>query len=47
MKKWKLVKKIVKSLEDPGLWKKAVTQRIEIETKEQMCLFLGILLGTL
>ena len=39
--------KIVKSLEDPGLLLKGVTETVQNEVKEQKGGFLGMLLGTL
>ena len=39
--------KIVKSLEDPGLLLKGVTETVQNEVKEQKGGFLSILLGTL
>ena len=41
------IMKIVKSLEEPGLLIKSVTETIKTEAKEQKGGFLGILLGTL
>ena len=38
--------KIIKSLEDSGLFIKGVTQTIENEMREQRGGFLGVLLGT-
>ena len=39
--------KLVKSLKDSDLVIKGITQTIEIDTKEQKCGFLRMLLGTL
>ena len=45
--KWKILMKIVKSLEDYGLLLKGVSEAIQNEAKKQKGGFLGMLLGTL
>ena len=39
--------KVVKSLEDSGLWLKGITESVQNEIKEQKGWFLSMLLGTL
>ena len=47
MMKWKILMKIVKSLEDNCLLLKGVREAIQNEAKKQKGGFLGMLLGTL
>ena len=46
----KIIKKIVRSLEESGLlmyWSKGISKTIKNETKQQKAEFLGMLLGTI
>ena len=47
MKRWKILRKIVKSLEESGLLVKRISETIKNETEKQKGRFLPMLLGTL